>query len=284
MPRKELKTCPNCHKTLPIRTDCRFCSKACSNSYRARSQKASSSIVVAGDFHFPFQDEKAVDLFLKFLVREQPGTLVINGDLLDCWEVSGFAKNPARKIGFKDELEIGAEFLKQLRATIPESRIVYVEGNHEFRLQKYVIAQAPALHQLLHLPQLLELDSLRIEYVPCKTDQFSDTYIQLQDVLIGHFAMARMHSGYTAKNLLDRYGMSLIQAHVHSTGLCVKNLGDREITGIEGGCLCSLNPGYCKQTKWRHAWTVIHRMGDKSNFELVQLTDYSYSYGGKIFH
>ena len=40
-------------------------------------------VVVANDHHVPFHDEQALDLFRRFLRREQPDWLILNGDFQD---------------------------------------------------------------------------------------------------------------------------------------------------------------------------------------------------------
>jgi UDP-2,3-diacylglucosamine pyrophosphatase LpxH len=59
-----------------------------------RKTRRSQMVVVANDFHVPFHDAIALALFQRFLRREQPDWLILNGDLMDFWEVSRFDLTP----------------------------------------------------------------------------------------------------------------------------------------------------------------------------------------------
>jgi hypothetical protein len=56
-----------------------------------------------------------------------------------------------------------------VRRTLPRSRITWIEGNHEFRLRKYLIERAKELYSLpgLSVPDIFDLKRLDIEYVAC---------------------------------------------------------------------------------------------------------------------
>lgn len=95
--------------------------------------------VIAGDFHYPFLAEKPYAEFLCLLQEIKPDKIYLNGDLLDCWEISR---------------------LRVIRRDNPEAEIIYIAGNHEFRLNQYIIRNAPHLFSVVpHLDKILELDA-----------------------------------------------------------------------------------------------------------------------------
>jgi hypothetical protein len=96
-------------------------------------------VVVANDFQIPFHDEKALLLFKMFLRRERPDWLILNGDFQDFWEISSYDLTPRSGKDFKREIEIGRGILRSFRRSLPNARITWIEGNHEFRLRKYLI-------------------------------------------------------------------------------------------------------------------------------------------------
>ena len=49
------------------------------------------SIVVTSDWHIPFQDNRALALFLDFLAEYQPDELILNGNINDC---TSFSSHP----------------------------------------------------------------------------------------------------------------------------------------------------------------------------------------------
>mgnify|MGYP001350317366 CR=1 FL=1 len=243
--------------------------------------------VVFGDVHVPFQDHDALSLVMRFIRETQPDQVIINGDFADCYEVSSFSKDPIRKASFVDEvLEVRA-ILTLLRESVRNARIKYVSGNHEHRLVRYLIDNAKALRGLdgLSIPEQFHLDKLGIEWIPCKGDKFLDTWTEVGELMVGHFNMARAHSAYTAKGLLDQWGRSLIQAHVHSVGMSNKTLASGQIAAWEGGCLCQLDPHYCVPRKWAHAFHVVHRRksGEFFHVEPVLILDGRFFYGGELW-
>ena len=126
-------------------------------------------VVVANDFQVPVHDPKCLALLNLFLEREQPDWLILNGDFQDFWEISSFDLAPRGGKRFLREVEIGKKILCEFRRILPRARITWIEGNHEFRLRKYLIRKARELYGLkaVSMPELFELKKLRIEYVPC---------------------------------------------------------------------------------------------------------------------
>lgn len=243
--------------------------------------------VVFGDAHVPFHDPVALGLVYQFISDTQPDRVVINGDFLDCYRVSHFSKDPARGQSLAEEIKTGRDLLYTLRDIAPDTEIVYICGNHEHRLHKYIIDNAGELRGLdgLSIPEQLHLETLGIDWVPCKADKFIDTSIRMGNLLIGHFDSAQQHSGYTARNLLDKYGLSLIQGHVHSMGCSNKTLADGIVMAWEGGCLCDLEPMYCVPSKWAQGFVVVHQELDGTFFhvEPILILDGRFFFGGRMW-
>src|SRR2546428_11385476 len=76
-------------------------------------------VVVANDHHVPFHDEQALALFCRFLRRERPDWLILNGDFQDFWEVSRFDLTPRMGKEFREEIAIGRRILRSLRRMLP---------------------------------------------------------------------------------------------------------------------------------------------------------------------
>ena len=67
--------------------------------------KGIEKIVVCGDMHIAEQDDIILKLFLRFLKKEQPDTLVLNGDILDFYDLSRFDKQLAKEGMLQYELD-----------------------------------------------------------------------------------------------------------------------------------------------------------------------------------
>ena len=146
--------------------------------------------VVANDFHGQFRDKKVCKMFMNFLRREQPDTLVLNGDIVDFYSISKFDKDPARKTDLQDELNDSYNFLYDLREALPNAGIMYIEGNHEARLRKYLWKKAKDLASLdvLKFGKLLGLKELDITY--------HEKYHKIGDLYFFHGDIVWRHAGY----------------------------------------------------------------------------------------
>ncbi len=142
------------------------------------------------DVHIPHHDWKALKLLEVFLTDQKPDVFIINGDFLDMWGASQFDRVPKVGKSLMQEIRIGRKLLEKFREILPKAKIIYIEGNHDFRLRKYLLRNPPELYGLpgLSIPELLNLKELNITYKPVKegANSFSDNWIRLGDLYIGH--------------------------------------------------------------------------------------------------
>lgn len=164
------------------------------------------------DAHHPFVDRDAWELVLRVARYYQPHVLVILGDFADFYAVSFFAKNPARKNLLADELEQTRTALRELtEAAGPQcSTKVYLEGNHEERLGRYITQNAPALAGLLDVDRALGITERGYDFV-----RYKKSY-QLGKLRISHDFGKHGHGAILdARNTVE--GNAVI-GHVHSLG------------------------------------------------------------------
>jgi UDP-2,3-diacylglucosamine pyrophosphatase LpxH len=225
--------------------------------------------IVAGDFHIPYYDKKSLTLFLFFLKHIEPDRIFLNGDIIDCYNISNYEKDPKRIKRFKDEIDKTKKLLTIIRRMSPNSEIIYIYGNHEDRLRRYKWKFIPELADLkqFNLEELLELKKFGIK--PVYSEQKETYYDTGNGLLIGHFNMVRKFSGYTAKGLMDKYGISLIQGHTHRLGSSIKRSHNNLIESYEGGCLCSFDVSYALHTDWQHGFCLIN--WDENDFYIQQI-------------
>lgn len=97
----------------------------------------------------------------------RPSILVVLGDFADGESLSLHEPDEPGTRDFMDELGCVMRALSELDA-LGAARKVYVEGNHEQRLKRYLARNAPALYRNLSLPELLKLAERGWEWVPYK--------------------------------------------------------------------------------------------------------------------
>ena len=89
-----------------------------------------NKFIVLSDIHFPYQDDKAIKATLNFIKINPVDTIVLNGDILDFYDVSSFDKDPSRINSLQKEIDMANKFFSQLRK-LHTGRIVFIAGNHD---------------------------------------------------------------------------------------------------------------------------------------------------------
>ena len=216
--------------------------------------------LVINDVHIPFENPRAVDLVFRVAKDLQPDLIFLNGDIMDCWEISKYVK----KLELRDKAKLSYEiertksFLERVVMTFPKAHVRYIFGNHEYRWAVYIANAAPELFGLkgLSLEEQLNCPGLGIEVINSGNKESEYLWGKL---LIGHFDKVNMHSGYTAKNLLEQKSISLIQAHTHRGGSSYKRFYDRDLVAYENFCLCDRSPSYANRPNWQLGFSIVYK-------------------------
>lgn len=227
--------------------------------------------VVAGDMQFPYADKKAIALLYEFLRDEQPNTIILNGDIIDFYPLSDYDRSPFLRADLENELKHTRDFLLNLKTICPNAQIKIVEGNHEFRLKKYLFRRAPDLAPLLTLEKILGLDALGIEYygIDKEKAKYVDNFIEHEGFLVGHFNKVNQHSAYTAKAILEKYNKNIIQSHTHRAGAYYKRSYTGVLEAYEIGSLCSQAPHYNTFPNWQLGFALL--LSEKNHKDFYQI-------------
>lgn len=257
---------------------------------RAEVAAGTRTTLVIGDVHIPAHDQKAVDLVLEWIEDQPVDRVILNGDIIDAYEISRWLQPGSRGVGLAEEIRMGREFLGSIRRALgPKGEILWIEGNHCFRFKSYIMNQAPSIAELEHnvtIQDQLQFDLHGVEFVECRGSKWFSTYIEAAPgVLVGHFNKTSINAGYAVKGLLDKYGASIITGHGHCMGTSHRTHHDGPIFGYEGGCLCDLSPTYCEPSHWAQGFIVIREIpgAPKPTIERVVIDAHSFSYGGVFY-
>lgn len=225
------------------------------------------TIIALGDLHVPHHSPEAWRVALRVVEDLEPDVVALMGDMIDFYQVSRFQKLPSRQFQLQDDIDIAYDLMGQVRAAAPRARIFFTEGNHEDRLQRYLLTRAPELYCLrsMTVPQLLRLSDFNISY---------ENKVNIDGVMFTHGHIVRKYSGYTAKAMAEEYG-TVIFGHTHRLGIYYKRDGRGEVTAVENGCLCELSPEYITGVaNWQQGFTVITTDRDQpAQFEQAKITD-----------
>lgn len=124
-------------------------------------------LLIVPDSHIPYESKKAFDLMLKVARDFRPHHLVVLGDFGDFYAVSQHSKNPLRARQLPEEIMACNRRLDQLDGLGATNKL-FIEGNHEDRLRRYLQDKAPELFGIVAVDKLFQLKTRNWKYVPYK--------------------------------------------------------------------------------------------------------------------
>jgi predicted phosphodiesterase len=231
--------------------------------------------------HVPYQDKECIELLLKFAKNLQPDKLFILGDFVDMYSISKFSRNPERVLNLEWEFEQGREVLDRIDRAIPKAEKIFIGGNHEDRLRKF-LWNNPVLNGCIKLEEKLGLTDYGYTY-----HEYGHNYTY-QTLIYTHGYKVNKYSAYTAKNLLDDIGMSVISGHTHRLGTHYKTNHSGALIGIENGCLCindlSFDWFQREIPDWQHGFSVVKFIEDRFNINQVCIPKHKFIIYGKQYY
>lgn len=230
------------------------------------------SRIQLSDCHFPFHDDALLQVFLKQVKSLKPDGIDIIGDVLDCYTLSRFDKNPRRKTEVQHEADMARLFLEDLRAAAGDRcDIRFIEGNHENRLERMLWSSAKPLASIrnLSIPALLGLDrpmiredntvaeSLGIRYyAPKNPYKIGDLYFLHGDVTRKQ-NFSKSPGGRAAADVAKAVGGSVLMGHTHQMGYSAFRTWERLLESYEIGCVVRYDLEYIVGVPpWTQGWSV----------------------------
>lgn len=213
-------------------------------------------VLIMSDLHFPFQDNQAIEIAVNYGIKQDVDTILLNGDIIDFHAISRWQSDP-RSRDLKYELESTRKFLKWLRKKFPKALILYKLGNHDIRLEDYLINKAPELldTNIWEVEKLMNFDELKIVKIN------SLDYIKLGKlkVIHGHeYKQGFVAPVNPARGLFLRTKESCLQSHVHRTSEHTeKTIAGKIIVCYSIGCLSDLTPDYNRYNNYNLGFAIV---------------------------
>jgi len=229
-------------------------------------------IIIVNDLQRPFHDQVTLTAIEAFWDDFKPHVEVFNGDIADFYEVSKFDRNPSRRFHLQDELDDSHSWLEQRANKNPGARKVFIEGNHEDRLRRWLwrYGKDLALLRSLEVPQLLGLKELGFGYLPYKS------VLDFLGYRIEHGYKTSASKAYPVN--VSRYmaiatGSSGLCGHTHRFSIYAWADASGSHSYIENGCLCRFDLEYAPFPNWQQSFTygIVH----KNKVHLVPVQVYS---------
>jgi hypothetical protein len=200
-----------------------------------------------------FHCEHAMSLSLQMIHDWQPNLIINLGDVLDLAAMGRWVQEPGFALTTQPALDRGHLWLAEQRTAAENAIIRFLEGNHDRRMQDYIMQNAMAAFGLrrgntppdnwpvMSVPYLLRMDELEVEYLP----GYPAGITWVNDRLAAVHGSRVKSSGSTAALVLEDERVSTIFGHVHRIEQLHKTKrvrdGVRTQAAYSPGCLCRID-------------------------------------------
>lgn len=243
--------------------------------------------LIIPDAHIPYHHVRALNVLIQIAKDiEELKELVILGDFADFYAVNAHGKHPGMMHALVKEVDAVNEILSTLDREFPEVVKIYIEGNHEYRLARYLYNVAPALFGVTQWDLLFKLN-LRPNW---KHKNYGPT--QFHRVLGSElFARHEPYSMSSAKASLAACSANLVYGHVHRKEYALTRQPDgKRVLNFSPGWLGDFRSdvyGYVKRPPlWELGAAIVTVDGRSREFEFQQL-DFDETgrctYNGKLY-
>jgi predicted phosphodiesterase len=249
--------------------------------------------LIVPDIQYPYHDALMLKKVISVVQDIQPDQVVLIGDAIDFPQVSQWNKGRAGE--FTNDLQqhvdgFRSDVLTPMREAAPLSEIVWVEGNHDLRIQDFIKKYAAPLGVMraLELPNLLNLGDLNVEYVRGPKRIATNVY-----AIHGHES-----GGYCATpsawdmKFAKRYGSdkSFVFGHTHQPFLITRGYGMNgkitpRFTMNVGSVMDPTHAHYVKDgsVPWTMSFAILRDDGKRVYPELITAYDRGFYFEGKKY-
>jgi len=156
------------------------------------------------------------------------------------------------------------------------TKMVYIEGNHETRLQHYLWRNAEMYgFEGLKLSNLLELEHRKIDFVGTQPDYWKTDsgHYKVADIIVTHGdsrlngATCSKWNGYSASNTIRTMQQGVAIGHTHRLAHVMHRSPSETYHGLETGSLCN----HSGTANWNQGFVTFETKGKKSYNHRVHL-------------
>ena len=253
------------------------------------NQMRTKKALIIPDCHIPYHDERAYNVMIevaKYIDKTYGlDEIVILGDYADFYGVNAHGKDASVRETLIEEIHDVVMKLRQLQSLFPKAKRVYIEGNHEYRLARYINNRCPDLYGLIDASTLLELKILGFEFVPYGPTQ---SYNVLGSKLIArHTPLAG--GKHVAQNTVEKALSSVIFGHTHRIQEAqVVALDGKNYRGISSGWLGDPTHPVMQYVSGHHQWaqgfSIVTTLPNRTWFNsLIHIINHQCYYDGYVF-
>ena len=179
--------------------------------------------VLIPDTHVPFEDKRAVSLLKKVMKHYKKSIKEITflGDFGDFYAVNAHGRHPQLLHTLQEEVGAVNKYFDYFTEEFPKAKKVFIEGNHEYRLARFIEKNCPQLFGVTDTPYILKLferpNWRYVAYGPNQSHKVLGSYLTAR-----HEPLSSSAKATAAKALC-----SLVYGHIH-------RIEESHIVGLDG--------------------------------------------------
>lgn len=216
--------------------------------------------LILPDVHIPYFDKNALNEAVEYGKKKKVNGVLLNGDFSDCYQLSDFVKDPAKR-HFKEEVDMVRKMLYEINRLLKPSAFIWKLGNHEYRLDRYLMMKAPELFKMKQVSHewIYGTEELGIKMVShCNPITFQGLTILHGDEYRG----GMVSPVNPARGIFLKAKACVYVSHHHTSSTHTEtNINDEIVTCWSSGCLCDLHPEYSTFNRWNHGFGIIETKG-----------------------
>jgi predicted phosphodiesterase len=217
-------------------------------------------LLILSDIHIPYHSIDALTCALDYAKKEKPDAILLNGDTLDFFGLSRFAKDP-KKRSFAHELAAFKEFIDVLKKTF-NAKLYFKLGNHEERYEHFLWMKAGELEGVdeFDLGNIIKARAEGIEIIKDKRVMKAGGL----NIIHGHEYFGITSPVNIARGLYMKGKVSALQGHNHiSSEHTETDMNGNITTTWSVGCLSELHPMYMPLNRWNHGFALVDIDGEE---------------------
>jgi predicted phosphodiesterase len=225
------------------------------------------NVLILSDLHIPYHHIPAIEEAVNYGIIKKVDSILLNGDVLDCYMLSKFQPDP-RQRKFGEEILAFQQFIRTLKEAFPGARIFYKIGNHEERYEKVMITRCAEFLGIPHFEfeNVLGCRDLGIDVIK---DQ-KIVYAGKLPIFHGHELQMKAVSVNPARTLFLKTHVSSLCSHLHRTSNHTEPSLNEDITCWSTGHLGEAHPKYARINKWNWGIARIEK-DEEGNFEVINV-------------
>ena len=215
-------------------------------------------VLVLPDIHYPIEDRKTMKAVLAYAADHKWDEVIQLGDLMDFDVISSHNAGNLRVVSGKSiqkDYDYANKQLDRLQSAIKSAPLVILEGNHDYRVERYIDAH-PETEGLLEVPIGLKFAERGVTWVTSWRDG------SVHKVGNANFIHGIYTNDHHAKKHVTTFGEPIFYGHLHDFQAYSQVLqGDNKtLVGQSLGCLCDYRPYWMKgrPNRWQQGFAVFH--------------------------